>query len=243
MTHAVTCVSRAVWHHLLKTTCRLHHNIQLRQKDQCYHIKISSHCSISLILNKVWSIDASDPKSTPNSVMMWMHLFFDNHMWFFRTPNAAILGNNKAIKEEICFNAAQNDLVRTAAIIRSLFQGYFLLVKIRSFIVKSYTFNNPDLSNCLFLVLPTLYCTNGSKFKFCVNFGTPDIISVILLLGTQTWIIFFIVFAKHSSFSIFSDIYLWQPAMTYIYCISLTQAADVKTTAGPTSAPPHSQAV
>ena len=45
--------------------------IQFRQKELCYHVAISSTinscCLISLILKKVWSYDASCPKSTPNN--------------------------------------------------------------------------------------------------------------------------------------------------------------------------------
>ncbi|KYN43256.1 hypothetical protein ALC56_02319 [Trachymyrmex septentrionalis] len=83
--------------------------IQFRQKELCYHVAISStsnsHCLTSLIFKKVWSNDASSPKSTPNSDTLWMHLFFDNHMWVLRTPKAAILVINKAIKVKMCFIA------------------------------------------------------------------------------------------------------------------------------------------
>ncbi|KAG6804536.1 hypothetical protein HZU73_00105 [Apis mellifera caucasica] len=83
--------------------------IKFRQKELCYYIAISSTinscCLTSLILKKVWSDDASCPKSAPKSVTLWMHLFFVNHTWVLRTPNMAILTINKAIEVKMCFIA------------------------------------------------------------------------------------------------------------------------------------------
>ena len=67
--------------------------IQFRQKELCYHIKISSTinscCMTSLILKKVWSDDASCPKSAPNSDPLWVcfsqitHEFSEPQTWQF----------------------------------------------------------------------------------------------------------------------------------------------------------------
>ena len=81
--------------------------IKFRQKELCNHVAIlstsNSYCLGSLIFKKLLSNDASSPKFAPNSDTLWMHLFFDNHMWVLRTPNTAILAIKKAIKVKMCF--------------------------------------------------------------------------------------------------------------------------------------------
>ena len=83
--------------------------IQFRQKELCYYVAISSIinscCLTSLIFKKVWSDDASCPKSASNSDILWVHLFFANHTWILRIPNTAILAINKVIEVKNVFSS------------------------------------------------------------------------------------------------------------------------------------------
>ena len=117
--------------------------IQFRRKELRYRVAISSTingcCSTSLVLEKVWSDDASWPKSAPNSDTLRARLFFANRTWLLRTPNAAILAINKAIEVKMCFVPKL-----------SLFLKYRSIIKTRCCIIVapfSLTLNS-QLSNC-----------------------------------------------------------------------------------------------
>ena len=101
----VGCMTRGIV--LLKPRIGHVNIIQFRQKELRYRVAISSTinscCLTSLVLEKVWSDDASWPKSAPNSDTLWVCLFFANRTWVLRTPNTAILANNKAIEVKMCF--------------------------------------------------------------------------------------------------------------------------------------------
>lgn len=84
-----------MWHHLFETTYWPHQYDTISAQKT---VLLKSHCLTNLIFKKVWSNEASSPKSTPNSDTWWMHLLFDNHMWVLRTPNVTILATNKAIE-------------------------------------------------------------------------------------------------------------------------------------------------
>ena len=81
--------------------------IEFRQKEPCYRVAISStinsRCLTSLVLEKVWSDDATCSKSAPNGDTLRVHLFFANHTWLLR--NTAILPINEAIEVKMRFVA------------------------------------------------------------------------------------------------------------------------------------------
>ena len=63
--------------------------IQLRRKEPCYRVAISSavnsRCSTSLVPKKVCSDNYFCSKSAPNGDALWVRLFFANHAWVPQT--------------------------------------------------------------------------------------------------------------------------------------------------------------
>ena len=100
------------------------HIVQLGPKEIGYHhsvaLVIDGDDLTNVVFKKVWTNDASGPKSAPNSNFLWMHCHLVNLVWVGIIPYMTIVLVNIAIDPKICLFTKDNFLAKIGVLFQML---------------------------------------------------------------------------------------------------------------------------